>query len=221
MHLFRAVRSLAHLSIRLVGDVLSPDACAACDAVLRKRAVFCAECAASVASAPGVRAVAGAAYGGAVAEAIRRLKYGGRPDLAAPLAHLLRAAAREAAPDIDLVVPVPLHPRRLAERGYNQALLIAREVAGELEVGLQPRTLERVRFAPPQASLTRAARRANLDRVFRVRSARDIEGKRVGLVDDVLTTGATFEACRDALLEAGAASVTALVIAETPLVGAA
>lgn len=218
MGILDAARSVAHLSIRIVGLALAPDACAACDQILRLRTVFCSVCAATVElpHAPA-RAVAGAAYGGAVAEAIRRLKYGSRPDLAEPLAHLVLAAIEKRSLRADVVVPVPLHPRRLADRGYNQALLVARVIADGLDLNLRPRALERRRFAPPQASLTQAARLENLRDVFRVRRRSDVEGKTVALVDDVFTTGATFEACRTALLESGAVSVTPVVIAETPL----
>jgi ComF family protein len=197
-------------------DLLAPPLCAACDARLRGRAVFCAACVPSV--VPALPFVSGgvaafALYGGAVAEALRRLKYGGRAELARPLGHLARRAARAASLHADAVVPVPLHPARLAERGYNQAALLAIEVARELEAPLWPRGLGRVRATAQQARLDRAARRDNVAGAFEARSARRIEGRRVLLVDDVCTTGATLAACAEALRAAGAAEVTALVVA--------
>lgn len=197
-------------------DLLAPPRCAACDARLRGRAVFCAACAPSVIPAipfvaDGVAAFA--LYGGAVSEALRRLKYGGRADLAGPLGHLARRAARAASLRADAVVPVPLHPARLAERGYNQAALLAMEVAEELEVPLWPRALRRVRPTAQQARLDRTARRHNVAGAFAVRSPEAVAGRRLLLIDDVCTTGATLAACAEALRTAGAAKVTALVVA--------
>jgi ComF family protein len=212
----RAARRWAYLSIRIVGTALSPPTCAACGARLSKLSIFCTSCASTVVASPSRRATAGAAYGGAVAIAIRRFKFDGRDDLAEPLSHLLRRALRRSNARADVIVPVPLHPRRLAERGFNQATLLAREVAPDLGGALLPRALERGRHAPPQASLGRAARLENLAGAFRVREPAAIHGRRVALVDDVVTTGATLAACRVELLRAGAASVISLALAETP-----
>ncbi|WP_437966138.1 ComF family protein [Sorangium sp. So ce260] len=189
--------------------------------------MFCAECAlttvpyverpprggaGSSAAARG-DLVAFARFGGAVAEGIRRFKYGDRPDLARPLGGLLLAAAREAGMSVDLVVPVPLHPRRLAERGYNQAALLAAHVADGLPASLAQRALCRVRPTAQQAQLPRDLRLQNVAGAFRVRAPERVQRRRIALVDDVATTGATLAACRGALLGAGAASVTYLVIA--------
>jgi ComF family protein len=197
-------------------DLLAPPACAACDARLRRRAVFCGACAHAVVPAGGSSdPIAFALFGGPVAAALRRLKYAGRADLAAPLGHLARRAAHAARPRVDLVIPVPLHPARLAERGYNQAALLGAEVARDLEVPMAPRALARTRHTPQQARLDRAARLRNVAGAFRVRAPAAVRGKRVLLVDDVSTTGATLAACAAALREAGAAEVTALVVART------
>src|SRR5690606_8840517 len=145
--------------------VITVDRCAACDTPLATRALLCAPCAATVVPAAPARlpAALGAAphevplvafglYGGALADAIRSLKYRGRPDLGGDLGELLCPLA----PPTDVVVPVPLHPRRLAERGYNQAALIARPVARAAGARLSPRVLARTRFIAPQASRDRA-----------------------------------------------------------------
>ncbi|MDC0748459.1 ComF family protein [Polyangium mundeleinium] len=206
-----AARALA----RALLDTLSPPACAACDAPVRRDRVFCSPCAATVlraANEPG-EPLAFAAFGGAVAAALRRFKYGERPDLGRPLGHLLRGLMREEAPGVDLVVPVPLHPRRLAERGYNQAALLAHAAADELDVPLAARALVRLRDTTQQATLRRAERHANVARAFVTRSPRAVQGLRVLLVDDVATTGATLSACRDALVEAGARDVITLCVA--------
>ena len=266
--LFLALRAALLLAL----DAISPPACAACDAQVSRRAVFCAACARTVVriegdgvlppepgsacpelTAPvdanprsqgararpsegrGVRAsstsslargqlaptvarvIAFAVFGGAIAITLRRLKFAARPDLARPLGHLARRAVRDADLRADLVIPVPLHARRLAERGYNQAALIARCVAEELCLPLATRVLARVRSTPQQALLDRADRVRNVHRAFSVRRAAAIQGKRVLLVDDVATTGATLTACAVALREAGAESVTAVVVAQASL----
>jgi ComF family protein len=216
-HASNGARLVVRVVSALGAALLAPAGCAACDAPVPERAVFCPVCARAVVRvAPrGAPAIAFAAYGGALAAAIRRFKFAGRPDLARPLGHLLRRAARDAAASADRVVPVPLHARRLAERGYNQAALLARHAADELGVPLDARALVRLRDTPQQANLVREARLANVARAFRARPPAALRGGRVLLVDDVATTGATLEACRDALLEAGAAEVTALVVART------
>jgi ComF family protein len=162
--------------------------------------------------APALRAFA--SYSGAMADAIRRYKYGGHVELARPLGHLLRAAARASMPRADLVVPVPLHPRRLAERGYDQVALLSSAVARELGVPHGVRALHRRRHTPRQAQLDRGARMANVEQAFV--AARPLAGQRVLLVDDVATTGATLVACVAALRQAGAETVGALVVARTP-----
>ena len=213
---------------------LSPPGCAACDASCPGD--LCPACAASVrritphrdrapsspepsphaSPEPSPQAppiVAFAAFEGAVAAALRRFKYRSRPDLAKPLGRLLGEAARDADLRADLVIPVPLHPRRLAERGYNQAALLAAEVAGALDAVLVARALTRVRDTAQQARLARGDRLGNVGDAFTARWPERIRGRAVVLIDDVATTGATLAACAEALRRAGAASVIALVVA--------
>jgi len=210
------VRTLLRALLRALGDALSPPTCAACDARLPRRAVFCAPCAAEVthAAATFPEGVAFGLFDGALARALRRFKYEGRPDLAAPLGNLAARAALRARVTGDLVVPVPLHPCRLAERGYNQAALLAAEVATALALPLAARALDRVRHTPQQARLSRAERAGNVAAAFTAPSPRRIQGRRVILVDDVATTGSTLGACREALMRAGATSVVAVVVAQ-------
>jgi ComF family protein len=213
----------------VVADALAPPACAACDAPLARRAVFCPACAATVVrarAAPGAPNVddvtspaAFAIYGGAIAMALRRFKYEERPDLGRALGDFARRAARRLPEDEWTVVPVPLHARRLAERGYNQALLLARPVARELRGRLAPTALARTRNTPQQARLDRRGRLHNVEGAFRVASPSAVRGRAILLVDDVATSGATLTACATALREAGARRVAALVVARADAPG--
>lgn len=166
---------------------------------------LCAECVA--APPPYARARAAFRYGAQVQHAILRLKYASRPDLARRLAPLLPPL-----PDCDLVVPVPLHRRRLASREYNQALLLAR--AAWPRMYIDPLALWRSRDTPPQTSLRGAARRRSLRAAFGA-SHRRVAGRRVVIVDDVLTTGATAAECARTLRKAGATRVEVVTLART------
>jgi ComF family protein len=204
--------TIGRAALELAGAILSPPRCAACAVRIAARRVFCPPCAASLerAEAPDAPFV----YGGALARAITRFKYVPEPALARPLADLLRRGAplvRAFAPD--LLVPVPLHPLRLAERGFNQAALLAAPLAREIGAALAPRALARTRDTPRQAALERSARLANMRRAFAVTGRARVAGARVVLVDDVKTTGATLRACEEALREGGAMCVCTLVLA--------
>jgi ComF family protein len=108
---------------------------------------------------------------------------------------------------------VPLHPRRRRERGFNQSELLATELARRTGLRLAPLALVRRRDTAPQAGLTAAARRANVEGAFAVRQRARVSGRPVVLVDDVLTTGATARGCARVLREAGAAEVRVLTVA--------
>ncbi|MBK8251434.1 MAG: ComF family protein [Polyangiaceae bacterium] len=151
-----------------------------------------------------------------MANAVRRFKYGGRTDLAQPLGRLLVRAVEYTSLEADLVIPVPLHPRRLVTRGYNQAALLGAFVADLTRAPLRTNVLKRSRDTAHQAWLGRAQRLVNLQDAFEIKRPEAVAGRRVVLVDDVCTTGATLAACCNALMKAGAIEVTALVVAYTP-----
>lgn len=158
------------------------------------------------------------AYRDGLRAAIHALKYGRRPAVATPLAALLATAGPASLPVApaawaDGLVPIPLHPARLAERGFNQAELLAAPCAARWRVPLLGRVLVRTRATRPQAELDAAARRANVRDAFRVARPGAVEGRRLLLVDDVLTTGATVSAAAQALRTAGAAAVGVVVLA--------
>ena len=145
-------------------------------------------------------------------QAVYALKYRNLRALAPVLGGLMASEVQNARLDVELLVPVPLHPRRLRERGYNQAELLAQQMGRRLGVPVAVRGLVRVRHTPAQARTeNRETRRANVAAAFRARDSFD--GRRVLLVDDVCTTGATLEACAAALREAGAHEVWGVTLA--------
>ena len=154
------------------------------------------------------------AYEGVLRELIHIYKYGKVRTLARPLADLLmRALARDE--HFDLVTAVPLHWRRRWQRGFNQAELLAREIARRTGIPFAP-TMRRVRATAAQAGLSNTARRRNVAAAFGFRRFprhTTIESRRVLLVDDVMTTGSTAAACARTLKNAGAARVALLTIA--------
>jgi ComF family protein len=152
--------------------------------------------------------------GNVLARVVQQLKYHGGRALAAPLADLL--ASRYPFALDALLVPVPLHRSRLRSRGYNQALLLARGLARRRGLALAPRLLERTRPTAEHAHLDAAARRRNVREAFRLRAGGALAGRTVVLVDDVLTTGATADACARALHAGGAGAVHVFTVGRTP-----
>jgi len=141
---------------------------------------------------------------------VRALKYHARLALAGFFA---RRLASRPLPKIDLVVPMPLHPKRLAERGFNQALEIARGVARHLGRPIEPRGVLRVKNTVPQTGLPYEERAKNVRGAFLCKL--DLSGASIAVVDDVMTTGATLNELARALKRAGATRVENLVIART------
>lgn len=196
-------------------QVLFPPLCTAC--LKPGRSPFCRLCEDAV-GAPGFFEVSGcevaeaaAAYGGPVALAIQRLKYHKAPWVARALGPLL-LDAYHLIPEVDAWVPVPLPPSRLVSRGFNQV----RELGRSLPLPVELFALKRWEQGEVQAGLGREARAANLEDAFWAAPAR-VNGKRLLLVDDVVTTGSTAVAATQALIDAGAHQVHFLALARTKL----
>lgn len=196
-------------------DLLAPPRCAACRSPLLERALgFCDACRPLLEPAPsGDEDLHRDAfhYGGPLRDAVRRLKYEGASELAPALGALLIEPARAFAGAVDCVTAVPLHPRRLRERGYNQSLLLARPVARRLGVPLAPSLVRRVRDTAAQVGKGQHERNAQLARAF-VASER-VRGRAVLIIDDVRTTGATLRAVAVALEARGARALFTLALA--------
>ena len=210
--------ALGSIATALASELIalaSPPRCASCEARVGRRVVFCPACARTIERAPVGLDAAEALflYGGALSKAITRFKYEDATHLARPLAELLRQArTRLPVARATMVVPVPLHRRRLADRGFNQAALLAAPLARDLGVRLDVRVLERIRDTSRQATLERTERLGNVEQAFAAR--RNLSGHHVLLVDDVCTTGATLRACSAELTRCGA-TVCNLVLAIT------
>lgn len=160
------------------------------------------------------RAAAAGPYEGILAQAITLFKYRRKTGLAQPLGAMLVKRLSDL-PTPDVVVPIPLHPRRLREREFNQSLLLAQEVSWTTHLPLDYRAVARVGWAPPQVEVSGPERLANVRGAFEVRNPSVIAERCVLLVDDVYTTGATVNECARVLRKADAAAVYVLTVART------
>jgi ComF family protein len=230
---------------RALIDLVYPPSCLTCHAATAEAGALCAQCwakfhpierpfcerlgtpfevdlgpgmisPAAIADPPAYeRARAVARYDDLARLLAQRLKYGDRLDLAATLGAWMARAGAELLREADVIVPVPLHIRRLWTRRFNQAAVLA-DVVGRLSgVKVDPFVLARRRHTKPQVGLSRAERLTNLSGAFRVRAEAKpkLEGLRVLLIDDVLTTGSTVDLAAKALLRGGAKAVDVLVFA--------
>ncbi len=214
----------AHVLAPLLEFVL-PQRCACCGAPANAASVLCEPCLARIPQAPAalcatclVRGDAPYAclrhphaqvasawvYDDAAAAVVQALKYDGRPQLASALGGVLAGALPAGGPRPDLVLEMPLHPARERERGYNQAAMLADALAEAISVPRAFGAILRIRATAPQARLGQRDRRQNVSGAFKVMLPARLHGRRVLVVDDVLTTGNTMQACLGALAEAGA-----------------
>lgn len=201
-------------------DMLFPPRCASCK---RPGALLCGACQAQLVRYPGTMrrlppaldaVEIGFVFGGPLRAAVHQLKYAGARRMAQPLGALMAATVTghiQAWP-VDALVPIPLHPQRLAERGYNQAAELAVVIAQSLGVPVADH-LVRTRATTQQASLHARERAANVAGAFQWVGG--TVPARVALIDDVLTTGATMNACAEALRAGGAQHVRGLALARS------
>jgi competence protein ComFC len=199
-------------------DLLFPPRCAGCG---RVDFVWCERCQDTLDEtvfpqqvrplAPLVDIAATGVHQHMIREAVQGLKYGNARLLAEPLGERLVQQLQNLNWPVDLIVPVPLHATRLAERGYNQAQLLSEQVAQATGLPCVPQAVERQRNTQSQVTLDAAGRQANLEDAFRA-IPEYIVSKNVLLIDDVYTTGATLSACAQAVLQAGAQAVYGLTV---------
>ena len=249
--LLDAATQVTRSAARLVLDALLPPQCLACHTVVDTPGNLCADCfskftfitapqcdrcglpldtpviddlvcGACLKDPPAYdRARAAFVYDTASRPLVLKLKHGDRTDTAAHLARWLQRAGADLITRCDVIVPVPLHRWRLLMRTYNQAALLANRVGKLTGKPVSADALARIKRTPSQGGLDRTARRRNVAKAFAVKRLSAVVGQRVLLIDDVLTTGATANACAQALLKAGATAVDVLVLARVPGPGAA
>jgi ComF family protein len=203
------VCALCAARIRLI----APPHCARCGRTLRADGATCGDCGAETFHFD--RAFACVYYEGKVKELLRAYKFGGRKTLLGfftrVMARFIDASMREAR--FDTVIAVPLDRQKESERGFNQARPLAVAVAKKLALPHDLRALKRTRSTTPQSTLGKKDRLVNIRGRFFVKPGHTLGGRRVLLVDDVLTTGQTASECARVLKEAGASSVTVLALA--------
>jgi len=196
-------------------DLFFPRRCLVCREFLNGSDPLCPPCEAEWPKAESRRVLAAGLYKGILHDLVVRMKYGKEERLAAYLGRRMAdeiVGAGSSRP-YDFIVPIPLHIDRLRERGFNQALLLAREIGKVLDVEVDPFLMVKKRPTPPQAALTSEERRKNLKGVFDLKKGASVKDKRILLVDDVYTTGTTIEEASKILLSAGAEEVETVVLA--------
>lgn len=186
-------------------EFLGPGGCSVCGLPLEGTEIdSCARC---LARPPRLHRVRAATAYGEISRSIAiRLKYGRKIALGRTMARYM-APLLDQLPGNAVLVPVPLHRGRIWTRGFNQSALIARELARRLGVSVETEALQRVKATPPLKGLSAQQRRRTVAGAFRVNSSAELRGRTVVLVDDVLTTGSTANACARVLKRAGAERV--------------
>ncbi len=199
-------------------DLLFPPRCAGCGQI---DTFWCANCQHEIdlitltehiePKAPLLGVVATGWHTDKLREAVQALKYENARAVAKPLGEKLARCLLQRDWTIDMIVPVPLHTKRLAERGYNQAQLLAEVVAIISEIRCEPSALQRVRETQSQVTVSGAERLVNINGAF-VADREIVDGQSILIIDDVYTTGSTLSACGEALVSAGARAVYGLTV---------
>lgn len=189
---------------------LTENICSRCGRLTRTAQSVCQSCQQQTIPLSQIRAAL--LFAPPVPDLIHQLKYKGAFGLAEPLAALMVEEWERWQTAVDLILPIPLYPDRQKRRGYNQSDLLVRHFAAHLKIPHDTAVLQRVRNTPPQVGLSATERQKNMVDAFRAENGRVI-GKRILLVDDVCTTGATLSAAAQALLAVGARSVSAYCLA--------
>lgn len=195
-------------------NIFFPPVCPACGCRIETDGGVCAQCYSRMHFVPAgsARAASAVYYDNISRKLILSLKYGDRTDLAGLLAKWMVGAGTEVLDGADVLVPVPLHWKRLFVRKYNQAAVLAEAVSKLSGIPADAFILKRIKSTPKQS--TREERFKNVRNAFAVFENKSVAGKTIVLIDDVLTTGATAEACAGAMMRRGAKEVRVLTFAK-------
>ena len=202
-------------------DLVFPPCCAGC---ARVDWAWCPQCDDALRNLPIIPIkrrgeyvnglIASGVHAGKLQQAVQALKYDGITSLAVPLAARLTTILQRTNVTIDMIIPVPMHKTRTTQRGYNQAKLIAQHVSEQAEIPMED-AIYRNRQTRSQVGLNRGERRANVAEAFQTQTV--LRGQRLLLVDDVLTTGATLDACAQVARQAGAKTIYGLTVTAATL----
>lgn len=198
--------------------VLFPPRCVFCRAIIPSGETVCVWCQKRTAEPPPHFPMKGCfalyVYQKPVSDALKSFKTREQPAMARAFGIMMaeRLTGRLAAGPFDLAAEVPMTPRDLRRRGFNQSQLLAKSVSRALHIR-HGRVLRKIRQTAPQHTLGRPQRLRNVTGAFTVRKPEQVRGKRILLIDDIVTTGSTLRACREALLKAGAESVVCMAVA--------
>ncbi len=213
-----APKNLLQQLVNVSIDLLFPPRCVGCG---RVDSIWCESCQEELDSTlfpervpplvPFTGMASTAVHQGIIREAVQGLKYGNAPLMAQFLGERLVNQLHRMDWTIDMIVPVPLHTTRLAERGYNQAQLLSEQVAQSLQIPCSPDAVHRQRNTQSQVTLNAAERQTNMADAFQAH-APIVSNQRILVIDDVYTTGATLSACGQAILQAGAQAVYGLTV---------
>ena len=191
--------------------IIAPPVCPKCGRPVEEEGV-CVDCA--YMHYHFDRAISVLHYTPEVRQLIHRFKYGGISYLSRTLGRWMAQAYKQRCDwELDIILPVPLHPRRQRQRGFNQSALLARELGRYIDVPVKENVLIRKKYTPAQAGLSKFQRMQNLRGAFEVREPETVRGKSILLVDDVFTTGSTVNECSMVLLQAGAQRVYVITLA--------
>lgn len=197
-------------------ELFAPPRCVACDEPTAESPAFCLTCRSQLERCDALEergVLAPYVQHGPLVAAVHRAKFGHRVAPARAMGLLLADALGSLLDEIDVVIPVPLHPSRLRVRTFNQAAELCRALGKPIAFG----SLVRRRATAPQATLDREARALNVENAFALRSSKAVRGRRVLLVDDVVTTGATLEAARTAVERGSPATLRCAAVARAVL----
>lgn len=236
----RTVRQIQLISQEFL-DIIIPPVCLSCKDVVQEQGQICAECWQNIpliskhkcnkcglpfefdmgkgakcqqcsSSKPKFKKVlAVCKHEGTARKLAVNLKFNDRTHLAPYIASMMVSMGRELLEKTDIIIPVPLHSRRRLFRKYNQSALLGQQIAKQSGVDYSPFVMKRVRSTTPQTRLSKKDREKNVKDAFSVTNKLAVEGKRILLIDDVMTTGATINECTAALKEAGVKHVNGLV----------